>query len=112
MPLGRKPLPVTVLNCSVRRVIRPYHHTNAIARRRNPTPSALGVGFLLLAIAFVWWYGRMTRRTEQFSTVTGKGFRPRGMLVGSLRYVALAFVGVYLALALVAPLFVILWTSL
>lgn len=74
--------------------------------------SALGVMFVLIAVGFVMWYSRLTRRIEQFSTVTGKGYRPRQMRIGKLRYPALVLVVLYLGIVVIAPFFVLLWASL
>jgi iron(III) transport system permease protein len=74
--------------------------------------SALGVMFVVIAVGFVFWYSRLTRRIEQFSTVTGKGFRPRQMKIGRFRYVSLALVLLYLGIVVIAPFFVLVWASL
>lgn len=74
--------------------------------------SALGVVFVVLAVFFVWWYSRLTRRIESFSTVTGKGYRPRQMRIGRFKYVAVALVWLYLGIVVIAPFFVMLWASI
>lgn len=74
--------------------------------------SALGVIFLVLAVFFVYWYSRLTRRIEQFTTVTGKGYRPRVMHIGRVRPLAAGLVCLYLAVVILAPFVVILWASL
>jgi iron(III) transport system permease protein len=52
------------------------------------------------------------RNSERFSTVTGKGFRPRVISIGRWRYAALGMFVAYFLLAVVAPFCVLLWTSL
>src|SRR5207302_9507323 len=37
--------------------------------------SSIGIVFIMLAIVFVYFYSRLTRRIEKFSTVTGKAYR-------------------------------------
>jgi iron(III) transport system permease protein len=73
--------------------------------------SSIGIVFILLAIVFVTLYSRLTRRIEKFGTVTGKAYRPRVMKIGAFKYVAAALVWLYLAIAVLAPLFVMLWAS-
>lgn len=73
--------------------------------------ATIGVGFLLIAVAAVLLYSRQVRSIERFSTVTGKGFRPRVMKIGRMRWVAFAIVAVYLLLVAGGPLFIILWGS-
>src|SRR5215212_4723721 len=74
--------------------------------------SSLGVVFVLLAVFFVWWYSRLTRRIESFSTVTGKGYRPRQMRIGRFKFVAVAILLLYLGIVVIAPFFVMLWASI
>src|SRR5262245_11803023 len=73
--------------------------------------SAIGIVFVLVAVVAVCIYGRLTRRVERFSTVTGKAYRPRVMKIGSMRYVAAALVWLYLAIVVVAPFLVMVWAS-
>ncbi|MBU6424114.1 MAG: iron ABC transporter permease [Chloroflexi bacterium] len=47
------------------------------------------VAFLVVGIAF---YTRATRRASSFSTITGKGFRPRLLDLGGARWIATAIV--------------------
>ncbi len=74
--------------------------------------SALGVCFVLIAAVLVVWYGRLTRRIERFTTVTGRGFRPKPLRLGRFRYVGLALVCGYFALVVLAPFLVLVWASL
>jgi iron(III) transport system permease protein len=74
--------------------------------------SSIGIVFILLAIVFVYFYSRVTRRIEKFSTVTGKAYRPRVMKVGKFRYLAAVLVWLYLLIVVVAPFFVMVWASI
>ncbi len=74
--------------------------------------AAIGVTFLVLLMALAWGYRRMTAQASRFVTVTGKGFRPRELRLGPLKLPALLFVGLYFVLAVLAPLGVLVWTSL
>ncbi len=46
--------------------------------------AAYGVGILGIALIFVYLYRRFTSQVENFSTVTGKGFRPHQIELGSV----------------------------
>ena len=46
--------------------------------------AAYGVGILAIALVFVYLYRRFTSQVESFSTVTGKGFRPHQIELGTL----------------------------
>lgn len=73
--------------------------------------SAYAVTLLLITSAGVFMQSRLTRETGKFSTVTGKGFRPRVIDLGRWRYAAALVYIVYLFLIVVLPFFVLLWAS-
>ncbi|MBB5790204.1 ABC transporter permease subunit [Jiangella mangrovi] len=68
---------------------------------------------LLLAVSLLpmIWYYRLIRRSERYTTVTGKGFRPRRLSLGRWRYPVYLFVGGYLLVAFVLPAVMMLWMS-
>jgi iron(III) transport system permease protein len=66
------------------------------------------VGLLVLTLA----YHRLMRHAGRFVTVTGRGFRPRPFALGRLRWLAVAAVSLYFLCAVLAPLLILLWTSL
>ncbi len=66
---------------------------------------------LLLTLAGVYAYARVTRDVSRFATVTGKGFRPRVIDLGPLRYAAATLIAAYLAIMVALPVFVLLWNS-
>jgi iron(III) transport system permease protein len=74
--------------------------------------AALSMVMVALGMLLSWWYARMQRRAPQFAVVTGKGYRPRLIaLTGRGKFVAVAFVVLYLLLSQVLPLLVLIWTS-
>jgi iron(III) transport system permease protein len=85
---------------------------------REPLPNyGLGATFatsyVLMAIGLAYLYQRaVLLQQERFTTVTGKGYRPRVMELGRWRYPALALFFLYFLLAVVLPLAVLIWTSL
>jgi len=74
--------------------------------------AAIAVTFLVLLLALAWSYRRLTRQANRFVTVTGKGFRPRQLRLGAMKPVAVALVLLYFVLAVLAPLGLLIWTSL
>jgi iron(III) transport system permease protein len=60
----------------------------------------------------LYYYLRVIERGHRYVVVTGKGYRPRDFELGRGRLMALAFVGLYLLLAVVLPLVVLVWASL
>src|SRR5690606_3638689 len=74
--------------------------------------AVFGVIFMLIMALLLIVYRRAVRHSERFSTVTGKGFRPRIISIGKWRYPAFfLFVG-YFFIAVVLPFAILLWVSL
>ncbi len=74
--------------------------------------AAFSVFFVVISVFLMMLYSRMTRKAEKYSTITGKGYRSRVINLGSWRYAGLAFILIYLLLALVFPGAILLWASL
>jgi iron(III) transport system permease protein len=73
--------------------------------------SAYAVFMLIISIAFLCWYMRMTRRERAFATITGKGFRPRRIRLGRWRLPMATLALLILGLGVIVPLLVLLWAS-
>ena len=70
-----------------------------------------GVTLLGISVVGVLIYQRMTRREERYATVTGKGYRPRVIDLGAWRYVTCGIAIFIFFLAVVLPVFILLWSS-
>jgi iron(III) transport system permease protein len=68
--------------------------------------------FLIITVVLVYIYHRVIRRTEDFATVTGKGYKPRQIRLGRYRYLAVGAFAAYFVLTIGAPLLVLVWSSL
>jgi iron(III) transport system permease protein len=66
----------------------------------------------VIAVLGVILSNRVGRNSKDFQTVTGKGFRPRPMELGRFRWVAGGLIIVYFVATVLAPLAVLLYTSL
>lgn len=73
---------------------------------------AFAVTLLVISVAGIILYNRLTARAERFATVTGKAFRPHIIDLGRWRYAAGAFFILYFLFLVGLPLFILLWTSL
>lgn len=71
-----------------------------------------GVGILAIALLFVYLYRRFTSQVESFSTVTGKGFRPHQIDLGTWRYLASTVAFLLLVLLVLLPILVLLLVAL
>jgi iron(III) transport system permease protein len=72
---------------------------------------AYAVTLLAISTIGVLIYGKITRREERYATVTGKGYRPRVIDLGGWKWVTLAISFVIFFLAVILPIFVLLWSS-
>ncbi len=92
--------------------------TSAIYEALHAYPSDIGLAstyaitLLLITSAGIYWQSRMGRQGARYSTVTGKGFRPRRMDLGRWRYLTAALFIVYALLVIGLPLLVLIWASL
>jgi len=72
---------------------------------------AYAVTLLAISTAGVLLYQRVTRKEESYATVTGKGYRPRVIDLGGWKYVTCISASLIFFLAVVLPVFVLLWSS-
>jgi iron(III) transport system permease protein len=93
-------------------------YTSAIYDAIHSYPSQIGLasayGMTLLVITSLCIYlnARIGRHSRRYSTVTGKGFRPRVIGIGRWRYLTSAVFLLYVLLVIVLPFLVLLWSSL
>lgn len=73
---------------------------------------ALTVIILAFLLALSFSYRKMTSQSQKYVTMTGKGYRQQRLSLGRWRFVGLGFVLAYFALAVAAPLGILVWTSL
>jgi len=73
------------------------------------TYSFLGLG---LGCFLLYQYRRLTAGSQRYEVITGKGYTQRKVKLGWGRYLALAFIGLYLLLAVILPVIILLWASL
>ncbi len=72
---------------------------------------AYAVTLLLISATGVLVYQRVTRKEERFATVTGKGYRPRVIDLGPWKYATCATAFFIFLLAVIFPVFILLWSS-
>lgn len=73
---------------------------------------AFSVLLMLVVAGALYLYFRITRESEKFHTVTGKGYRPARIHLGRWRYLAAAGLLLYSFVLLVLPFLIVLWASL
>ena len=73
--------------------------------------SALGAIVLGAALVLMWMYQRLTAHQERFTTITGKGYRPRQLSLGLWTLPAATLCALYVLVAVLLPFVMLLWTS-
>jgi iron(III) transport system permease protein len=72
---------------------------------------ALAMIYVLLAIGATWGYAKVISRSERFTIVTGKGYRPRETKLGRMRWAAIALVLAFLSFSIILPFMVLAYVS-
>jgi iron(III) transport system permease protein len=72
--------------------------------------AAMGLSLFLVMLVMLF-LSRLILRRGNYATITGKGFRPRALEVGRLRWLLLAICWLYVALSVFLPLGALLLTS-
>jgi iron(III) transport system permease protein len=73
--------------------------------------AAYGVSLLVVTMLFVYFYRRLTARSERYVTVTGRGYRPTIIDLGKWRYAASVLAGLILTMIVVLPFLVMIYVS-
>jgi len=74
--------------------------------------SALAMVFMVMLLALAFVYNRLTRHSQKYVTVSGKGFRAKQFRLGKARPFAMLGIISYFVLALLVPFLMLLWLSL
>jgi iron(III) transport system permease protein len=74
--------------------------------------AALGTPLVFASICLMYFYSRVTRSSEKFTTVTPRGYRPRRIELGRMRWVPTIMALLYLTVTIVLPLCVLFWGTL
>ena len=99
------PVGIEVFTSSIFEALRGYPSNIGLA-------STYAVTLLVLTTGGIYWQSRLSRQGHRYSTVTGKGFRPRVMDLGRWRYATGAFFLIYAFIVVALPFFILVWSSL
>ena len=89
-----------------------YLNANVLTPPNYGLANTYAMTFLILSIVLVTLYRKETRHAEQYSTITGKGFRPRLIDLGNGKYVALLIFIVFFFITILLPVLILLYGSL
>ncbi len=98
------PVGIQVFTSSIYQAIHRYPSQVGLA-------SSYAVTLLLITSVGIFFISRLSASGSKYSTMTGKGFRPRQIDLGRWRWVAAAIFFVYFSLIVLLPFLVLLWSS-
>jgi iron(III) transport system permease protein len=99
------PVGIQVYTSSIYQAIHQYPSQVGLA-------SAYAVTLLLLISIAVYAQSRFAQEESRYSTVTGKGFRPRTIDLGRWRYLTAGIFILYFLVIVLLPFLVLIWSSL
>jgi iron(III) transport system permease protein len=99
------PVGIQVFTSSIYQAIHQYPSKIGLA-------SSYAVTLLFITTIGIYFQSKLSSQGNRYSTVTGKGFRPRAMDLGNWRYVTAAVFLLYFALIVILPFLVLVWSSL
>jgi iron(III) transport system permease protein len=93
-------------------------YTSSIYQAIHQYPSQIGqaaayaITLLLITSVGIYLQSRLSSQGSRFSTVTGKGFRPRTIDLGPWRYLTATLFVLYFVVIVLLPFLVLVWSSL
>ncbi len=72
---------------------------------------AVGTFMVVVAGLLTLWYGQVLRQGHRFQVITGKGYRPASIELGSWAVVAWSFIGLYAFISSLLPLLLIAYAA-
>ncbi len=99
------PVGIEVFTSSIYEAIHRYPSDIGLA-------SAYAITLLVITSGGIWFQARIASQGNKYSTVTGKGFRPRVIDIGPWRYVMGGIFLIYASFAIILPFFILVWSSL
>ena len=73
---------------------------------------AYGAVMLVSGLILAYFYVRLVQHGKKYTVITGRGYRPRQIVLGRWKWAALAFALVYLSMEVFIPFLVLVWASL
>ncbi len=88
-----------------------YFNASVITPPNYGLANTYAVTYLVLSVFLIWLYRKATSNAERYTTITGKGYRPRVIDLRAWKYAALAAFMVFFVITILLPLLVLLYSS-
>jgi iron(III) transport system permease protein len=79
---------------------------------RYGAAAAASAPLFVWALAMGWLYNAMQARSRRYQVISGKGYRPKQVELGSRRWAAWLFIGIFLLFNIGFPVLVLIWAAL
>ncbi|WP_102348636.1 ABC transporter permease [Bacillus sp. Marseille-P3661] len=99
------PVGIKVFTSSIYDAIHQYPSDIGLA-------SSYAITILAITTLGVYFQSKISSKGNKYSTMTGKGFRPRQMDLGKWRFLAAGIIIIYFSLIVLLPFLVLVWSSL
>lgn len=73
--------------------------------------NSLAMLYLVVAVVATWAYARVIAKSERYTIVTGKGYRPRLMKLGRWRWLPVVLAIAFMTFSIILPFLVFLYVS-
>lgn len=78
---------------------------------RYGAAAAASTPIVIWALVMCWLYNNMQKRARRYQVISGKGYRPTLVPLGSKRWAAMTFIAAFFALDAVLPVVVLGWAA-
>ena len=89
-----------------------YNNATVLVPPNHGLANTYAITFLLASIVLIILYRKATRHSERYSTITGKGYRPRVIDLGLWKYSAFSIFMIFFIVTILLPILVLIYASL
>jgi len=89
-----------------------YNNATVLVPPNHGLANSYAIAFLLASILLIVLYRKATRHSERYSTITGKGYRPRLIDLGPWKYAAFSVFMIFFIITILLPVLVLIYASL
>ena len=89
-----------------------YNNATVLVPPNHGLANAYAITFLVTSSILIVLYRKATRHSERYSTITGKGYRPRLIDLGLWRHVAFSGFMVFFVVTILLPILILIYASL
>ncbi|MEI9476670.1 MAG: iron ABC transporter permease [Deltaproteobacteria bacterium] len=89
-----------------------YNNATVLVPPNHGLANSYAITFLVASILLIILYRKATRHSERYSTITGKGYRPRVIDLGIWRFFAFSIFIIFFIVSILLPTLILLYASL